>query len=376
MNTVASVDQSTAEDALEVRGLLRQSLETVLGRLYSFEQRREAHKSAAGESEDAWKAYAELGLTALSLPEEHGGFAASLVDIAMVAELLGGAMALEPYRQSIIAARLLAAAGTPDQQAQWLPGLAAGSARAAIAHDEGSGRLSDPVQARAVRDGAGWRLSGRKAVVAGGDTADLFIVTAMAEGELALFLLSAEQIPRRGYRCFDWTGAADLNLDEVVVAEEARLPASADILAKALDEATALACADAVGAIRAANRLVREHTSTRRQFGRTLDSFQVLQHRMVDMAIAEELAIAIANAAIAACEAAVPTARARAVSAAKVRVGESAREVGQQCVQLHGGMGLVEEYPASHLFARLGLFERSHGDIDEHLERFASLTLD
>ena len=164
-------------------------------------------------------------------------------------------------------------------------------------------------------------------------------------------------------------------LDDVIIPTSARLTGGEAALAAALDEAAALACADAVGAIRAANALTRAHTSTRRQFGRSLDAFQVLQHRLVDMTIAQELAAPITAAAIAACAAATPAKRARAVSAAKVKVGEAARYVGEQCVQLHGGMGLVQEYPAAHLFARLSLFELSHGDRDYHLERYAELVL-
>lgn len=362
--TMSAPLPAAAAEAAEVRGLLRRSLETVLARHCSFAQRRAAHESPAGHSAAAWEAYAALGLTALSLPGEHGGLPGSLADVAMAAELMGEALVLEPWRPTMIAARLLAAAGTPAQQARWLPEIAAGRARAALAHeDEG---------ARAVRDGAGWRLSGRKAVVAGGDAADMFVVSALAQEGTALFLVPAAEAERRAYRCFDWTGAADLDLD-LALPEEARLAGGAAELARALDEATALACADAVGAIRAANRLTLEHARTRRQFGVLIGSFQVLQHRLVDMAIAEELAGPITAAAIAACEKADATARARAVSAAKVKVGESARYVAQQCVQIHGGMGLVQDYPASHLFARLGLFERAHGSEDEHLARFAAL---
>ncbi|MCW3837617.1 acyl-CoA dehydrogenase family protein [Sphingomonas canadensis] len=362
-----------ADEGSEIRGLLRQSLETLLSRIYSFEQRSAGRASPGREVEGAWEAYAELGLLALTLPEEHGGFAAELADIAMAAELMGGSMTVEPYRPTMVAARLIAAAGAPDQQARWLPGVASGTVRAALAHEEGSGRLAAPIAAAAVREGEGWRLSGRKTVAAGGDNADVFVISALTDGETVLFAVPAGAVKRRAYRCFDWTGAADLDLDGLVLPADALMPGGGDALARALDEATALACADAVGAIRAANRLVREHTGTRKQFGRSLDSFQVLQHRMVDMAIAEELAAPIAESAIKACELAAPADRARAVSAAKVKVGDSARLVGQECVQLHGGMGLTQEYPASHLFARLGLFERAHGDRDDHIERYAAL---
>jgi len=362
----------TADEAGEIRALLRQSLETVLARHCTFGQRRAARDSDAGHSETAWAAYAELGLTALTLPEEHGGLPGTLADLAMAAEAMGGALALEPFRPHMIAARLLAAAGTPAQQAAWLPRLASGAAKAAMAHEETGWRLGAGITAEAVPEGDGWRLRGHKAVVAGGDAADLFIVSARTADELALFLVEAGAVARRGYRCFDWTGAADLELD-LLLRHDAKLAGGGDAVARALDEATALAAADAIGAIRAANRLTFDYARTRRQFGVPIGSFQVLQHRMADMAIAEEMAAPIAAAAVAACDAAGPVRRARAVSAAKVRVGESARYVGQQSVQLHGGMGLTEEYPISHYFARLGLFERAHGCHEDHLERFAAL---
>lgn len=372
----AKLETGTADETSEIRDLLRQSLETLLQRNYSFEQRSEARRSPARESVEAWDAYAELGLMALTLPEEHGGIPAGLGEIAMVAELLGGAMTLEPYRPTMVAARLIAAAGTPEQQATWLPQIATGAVRAALAHEEGNAAPDAAIAAAARHNRGGWRLSGSKTVIAGADNADLLIISALTDDGIGLFLTTPDRIGRRAYRCFDWTGAADLDLDGVELPAEARLERGSEVLAQALDEATALACADAVGAIRATNRLVREHTGTRRQFGRTLDNFQVLQHRMVDMAIAEELAIPITDAAIAACAGAAPEMRARAVSAAKVKVGDCARYVGQQGVQIHGGMGLTQEYPASHLFARLGLFERAYGNRDDHLARYAALMPD
>ncbi|QNA86549.1 pimeloyl-CoA dehydrogenase small subunit [Sphingomonas sp. So64.6b] len=373
--SISSTAQNPAslDDGADMRALLSQSLATLLGRLYSFEQRN-VGRSVTGRGVDgAWQAYADLGLLALGLPEAHGGFPGGLADIAMAAELMGGAMTLEPYLPTMLAARMIAAAGTAEQQAAWLPGIVSGKVHAAIAHREGGGRLGHPVETMANPEGTGWRLNGRKSVVAGGDEADIFIVSALLDGEVELFLVPAADVRRRSYRCFDWTGAANLDLDGTVVSCAMRIPGGERVLARALDESVALACAEAVGAIRAANRLVREHTGTRRQFGRSLDSFQVLQHRMVDMAIAEELAAPIAQASITACETATADARAQAVSAAQVKVGDAARLVGQQCVQLHGGMGLTQEYPASHLFARLGLFERLHGNRDEHLERYAAL---
>lgn len=361
-----------ADEDFETRQLLRQSLETVLTRHYSFDQRREAHRSVARHSAGAWAAYAELGLLAVSLPEEHGGLPGGLADVAMATEMMGGALTLEPYRATMVVARLLAAAGTAEQQASWLPALAAGTCKAAFAHSEQGAGLFDPVGAEAIRDGSGWRLNGRKSVVPGGDAANMFIVSARAEGEIGLFVLSTDVVARR-YGCFDWTGAANLELADIVVPAQARLEGGEAALLRALDEATVLACADAVGAIRAANVLTRDYARTRRQFGVPIANFQVLQHRMVDMAIAEEAAAAITAKAISMCVQTDAATRARSASAAKVAVGDSARLVGQQCVQIHGGMGLTEEYPASHYFARLGVFERMFGSREDHVRRVVTL---
>jgi len=366
MNAIAP---EAEEDGAQVRALLRQSLETALARHYSFEQRRAAYRSAARHSAGAWAAYAALGLTAVSLPDAHGGLPGGLAELAMIAELLGGVLALEPYRATMVAARLLARAGTPAQQARWLPGLAAGTCKAALA-DMAPG---DRSLAEASRAGEGWRLDGRISVIPGGDAADLFIVPAHVEGEIGLFLVPAQAVARRGYGCFDWTGAADIVLDGVPLPPDAKLDGGEDPLAQALDEAVALACADAVGAMRAANRLTRDYARSRRQFGVAIASFQVLQHRMADMAIAEELAASITAAALAACEQPDARRRARAVSAAKVAVGDAGREIARHCVQIHGGMGLAEDYPAAHHFARLGMFERLLGDRDGHVQRVAAL---
>lgn len=357
----------------DIRDLLRDSLSTLLARNYSFDQRREAHGSIMQESQTAWLAYAELGLFALSLPEEFGGIPGTLADIALIAEMMGGAMTLEPYAAMMIGARLISAAGTPAQKRDLLPALAAGEARLVLAHHESA--HGSALGTRAKRSGDQWQLTGRKTMIAGGDTADQFIISAQTDDGVALFLVPAHTVKRDAYRCFDWTGAADISFNDLLLPEEARLTGGGDALAHAQDEEMALACADAVGAIGAANRLTLDHTKTRRQFGKTLDSFQLLQHRLVDMIMAEELAGPITQAAIRACDVGTPEERGRAVSAAKVKVGESARFVGEQCVQLHGGMGLVQEYPAAHLFARLGLFELSGGSRDFHLERYAALTL-
>ena len=174
-------------EAEDIRDLLRDSLSTLLSRQYSFDQRRDAHSSATHESQTAWAAYAELGLFALTLPEEHGGIPGKLADIALVADMMGGAMTLEPYVANIVGARLIAAAGTPAQREEHLPAIASGECRAVLAHDRAG-------QTRADRTSTGWRLNGRTTVIAGGDTADLFIISAQTDDGVALFLAPADAI--------------------------------------------------------------------------------------------------------------------------------------------------------------------------------------
>jgi alkylation response protein AidB-like acyl-CoA dehydrogenase len=192
---------------------------------------------------------------------------------------------------------------------------------------------------------------------------------------LLLLPADAEGVQRRSYRTFEGTGVADVVLDGVTVGGDALLGAPGGgraLLQRALDEAALLDCMDAVGAMRAVDELTLGYVKSRAQFGGPIGNFQVIQHRLVDMMIAQEMASAMARSALAAASQGVSADElARQASAAKVRVGESARFIAQQTVQLHGGMGLTEEYPAAHYFARLGMFERRWGDSDHHLRRFA-----
>lgn len=375
----------TGDDSLnDIQTMLRDSLAKVLERHYEFEARQAFRRGVPGYSTDAWNAYAELGLFSLGVAEADGGFGGDLSDLALICGQMGAAMTLEPFIPTVVfGGRLIAAAGTEAQKARWLAPVLAGGAKVALAHGERGSRYGvGEVRTRVRRDGDGFVLSGEKRVSEGADAADLLVTSALIEGEdgqarLALFLVEAgvDGVSRRGYRAFDGQGAADIVFNDVRLSADALLGGRADgraLLDQALDEATVLQCADAVGAMRAANALTQDYARVRKQFGVTIGSFQALQHRLVDMAVAEEMAAAITDAAVSAAEA--PEAvRARATSAAKVRVGESARMIGQQAIQMHGGMGLTEEYPASHYFARLGLFERRWGDADHHLNRFSML---
>ena len=368
----------------DIQSMLRDSLAKILERHYNFEARQAYRRQAPGYSTEAWNDYASLGLLSLGVDEADGGAGGDLTDLSLVCAQMGEAMTLEPFIPTVVfGARLIAAAASEAQKDRWLSSILAGELKVALAHGERESRYGTrAVRALARRDGDGFILNGEKRVSEGADAAGLLVVSALLSGEgeggrTALFLVEAdaEGVEHRRYRAFDGQGAADLVFSQVRLSADALLvgPTNGlEVLEKALDEAAVLQCADAVGAMRAANALTREYVGVRKQFGATIGSFQVLQHRLVDMAVAEAMAAAIAGAAVSAIEAPAET-RARAVSAAKVRVGESARMIGQQSVQLHGGMGLAEEYPASHYFARLELFERRWGDAEHHLKRFSAL---
>lgn len=369
------------ERLTDIQIMLRDSLGKVLERHYGFEQREKFRKTDVGYSPEAWSAYAELGLLSLGVDEDEGGAGGDLSDLGLICQQLGAALTLEPFISTVVfGSRLLARHGTTSQKAQWLGNVLSGATAVALAHGEGQNRYNiGNVEAVARRTEQGFVLDGAKRVSEGADVAGLFVVSARIEGEagLGLFLVSssAQGVDRRCYRTFDGQGAADLTFAKVELGRDSLLADAHEaetILARAIDEATLLHCADAVGAMRAANSLTFEYANVRKQFGVTIGSFQALQHRMVDMAVAGEMANAITAAALSSIDAS-DASRSRAVSAAKVRVGESARMIGQQVIQLHGGMGLTQEYPASHYFARLGQFERRWGDADHHLNRYAKL---
>lgn len=366
------------DSAHDMRAQLRESLSRLMERHYAFESRQQFRRASPGYSTEAWAAYAELGLLGLAVSEGADGLGGGLVDLAVAMTAMGGALALEPLLPSVVfGARLIDHLGTAEQKTAWLPGLMSGDLIASLAHGESDGRYGLAVHGtRARREGDGWILTGSKRAVEGGDAAGLLVTSALIEGGGAGLFLVASDAPGvsvRGRRAFDGVGVADVDFKDVKLGADGLLGGATDAaaaLAWALDEATALQCADAVGAMRAANALTLDYVCTRKQFGSAIGNFQALQHRLVDMKIAETLASALTQQALVALDERRPDA-ARLVSAAKVRANGSARLVAQEVVQMHGGMGLTEEYPAAHYFARLGLFERRWGDADHHLARFA-----
>jgi len=361
------------------------SIRRLVERHYDFDARRRIVESPAGCSHDVWRALADLGVLALAIPVDHGGFGGRAVDIMPFMNAVGEALIVEPYVATLVAARLVARSAFDSLRAELLRAVSEGRSMMAFAHAERSARYDvRRVETRARMTEGGYVIEGEKSVVVGAPCADQLVVSARLGGDvsdpggLALFIVdvSAAGVSMLSYRTLDDRRAADVHLDGVRVDEAARIEAGTDAFAMiedALDYATALVCAEAVGALRYANDTTLEYTKTRRQFGVPIASFQALQHRLVDVFIACEQAESMALLACAAVDGENdPVRRKRTVSAAKLRISQACRHVSQEAVQLHGGMGMSDEMKVSHTFRRLTAIAQEWGDVDHHLERFAA----
>src|SRR3954465_15031321 len=353
-------------DYNEEQQLLADSVRRYLAKSYDFEARR---KIVAGEgwSADAWKQFADIGLTGLPLGTEHGGFGGGAVDLIGIMEAFGEALVVEPYLPTLMGG--LALARSP-RASSILPGVVEGKMKLAFAHTEKGARYDLRfVQTRARKAGEGWTLEGEKAGIVGAPMADRIVVSAAAPDGIALFL--AENPGAKAYRTVDEMRAADPVFRG---AKAERLEGGIELIEALSDFGAALVCAEAVGAMKFTCDTTLEYLKTRKQFGVPIGTFQALQHRMVDMFIAQEQARSMACLACSKVDQ--PTDakdRARAVSAAKIKIADSARHISQEAVQLHGGMGMTEELKVSHAFRRLTVLAREFGDADHHLARFAAL---
>ena len=394
---------------------LADSLQKYLAANYGFEARKKTLTSDEGYSPAAWDAFAEMGLTALPFAEAAGGFGGGAVDMLAAMEAFGEALVVEPVLDHVaLASRLVASAGTPAQRDAVLPSLLDGSGKATFAYLERGRRYAlEPVNTVVVKapvtpgsgDTPGWQLDGEKIVVIGAAAADVLVVSAQishgpgcpVSGGIGLFLVdrNAAGVSVSPYRTVDGQRAADVSFKGVILPAAALL-GGPDLVAdsmgvvtnalphieEAVDFATALLSADAVGAMKSATDATLEYTQSRKQFGIPIASFQALQHRMVNMFMAGEEARSMAISAACAVDAAANAtegktdeaavnARKKAVSAAMVRVADCARLVSQESVQLHGGMGMTEEMKVSHTFRRLTMLAQRFGDADHHLARYA-----
>jgi alkylation response protein AidB-like acyl-CoA dehydrogenase len=369
----------------EEQRLLSETLRKFLNTGYGFDAREKIVKSAAGYSEDVVAALAEMGILGVPFDADLGGFGGTTVDMMVVMEALGEALVVEPYLATLIGGRFVASAGTDAQKKRILPALIQGKLKMAFAHLPQGGRYDlRQAGAKAEAAGDGWVIDGDTRMVLHGGAADRLVVaarTAGADGDergLSLFLVerTAPGVAVAEYRTLDNFRLADITLSGVSVTRDALLGTAGEGWAVAdavVDWATALVCAEAVGAIKYAHDATLEYLKTRRQFGVPIGTFQALQHRMVDILISYEQAKSITCLACVKVDSAAPAERRRIVSAAKIKIADACRHVSQEAVQLHGGMGMTEELKISHTFRRLTTIAQAFGDADHHLERFASL---
>ncbi|HSV35085.1 MAG TPA: acyl-CoA dehydrogenase family protein [Ramlibacter sp.] len=357
--------------------MLRESAARFVREQYGFEARRK-WVADGGWSRERWSQYAEMGWLSLSIPEALGGLGCSFVETALVAEELGRGMVLEPFVGcAVLAARLIERGDAPGFAAQreaLLAGIADGSAITLLAHSEPGSRFElDSVKARAKPTPAGWVIDGTKMMVPGAPAAAHFIVSARVEGEgTALFLVHREAVLLSSYPLIDGTRAGDLELHGVAVGHDALMagPGSAvAVLEEALDRAALAQVAEALGCMEAVLALTSEYLKTRHQFGQPIGKFQALQHRMAEMFVEVQETRSILYRGMAHLEGEA-AARRQAVSAAKVMLGSAGRFVGGQGIQLHGGIGVTDEYQVGHYYKRLLALEKIYGDSDWHLDRF------
>lgn len=367
--------------------MLRDSAQKFLRAEYAFDARTKAGASEALALNRAhWQRFAEFGWLGLAWPEAYGGFDGGMADSIQVLEAMGEALVVEPYLAcAVLAAQAIVTAGDAGQKAEWLPAIASGQQIATLAYTEADTRHELAwVALTARRSATGWVLSGRKTGVVAAAAADGFVVAARTAGQpgerdgIGLFLVraGAPGVRVAGYRRYDGADAGDLVLDGVELDHGAALGDPAGGLAtleRVIDLGIVGSCADALGAMTALLRKTGEYLRTRRQFDAPLASFQVLQHRLVDMFAAVEASRSLLLMAALQADQPDAAARARAASAAKVAIGAHARYVAQQAVQLHGGVGMTEELDVGHYFRRLMLFTHCFGGVDHHLQRFADL---
>jgi pimeloyl-CoA dehydrogenase small subunit len=371
-------------DLTDDQRLLKDSVDRLIADQYQFEQRKKYLAEPGGWSTGAWSQITELGLLGLPFEETLGGFGGGPVETMIVMEAFGRGLVLEPYFATVIlGGGLLRRVGSAKLRGALVPQIAAGKLKLAFAHLERHSRydLSDVVTT-AHRRGGAWVLDGSKSVVLHGDCADKIFVTARIAGEqrvrdgIGLFLVDANSpgLSRRGYATQDGLRAAEVTLTGVRVAADAVLSENAlPAIEHVIDEAIAALCAEAVGTMQAMHDATLEYLKTRQQFGRPIGQFQVLQHRSVDMLVALEQARSMAMFAAVMAAEEDPRERRRAISAAKIQIGRSGRHIGQEAIQLHGGIGMTMEYSVGHHFKRMTVIDQLYGDAGKHLETLAKL---
>ena len=369
-------------DLSEEQRLLKESVDGLLTDAYDFEQRKKYMKEKGGWSKAVWSKLAEQGLLGLPFAEADGGFGAGGVETMIVIEALGRALVVEPYLATVvIAGGFLRHGGSAEQKAAHIPGIIDGSKTFAFAQLEKNSRydLFD-VATTAKKKGAAYVIDGEKFVVLNGENADTLVVTARTKGSqrdktgIGVFLVPADAkgITKKTYPTQDGLRAADITFTGVEVGADAAIGDPENglgLIERVADETRTALCAEAVGAMDESLKTTVEYIKTRKQFGVPIGSFQVLQHRAADMFVALEQARSMSMYATMASDFENARERATAVAAAKVQIGKSLKFVGQQSIQLHGGIGMTMEAKIGHYFKRLTMIENTLGDVDYHLRR-------
>ncbi|HYW93590.1 MAG TPA: acyl-CoA dehydrogenase family protein [Gammaproteobacteria bacterium] len=367
--------------------MVRDSVERFVEKDYQFEQRLKILDRPEGYSKDHWKNFGGLGWLGIPLPEDVGGFGGTGVETMLVMESFGRGMVLEPYVATVVlGGKALALGGNGAQQKALVPGLIEGELQLAFGFAEQGGRYDlAHVATRAEKSGSGYKLSGTKPVVLNAPNADKLIVSARTGGGdsdaqgISLFLVDADAdgLGVKPYRLLNGTLGGEVSLDGVRVTADALLGEENNalpLIERVVDYATAAVCSDAYGAMDAVFRRTADYVKTRKQFGVPIGSFQVIQHALVDMFVEVEQARSMSYMVSMKVDEEDADERKRAVSAAKAYLGKASRFVGQEAIQLHGGIGMTDELDIGHYFRRLTMFDNLFGNRDHHVERFASLT--
>lgn len=367
----------------EEQQLLADTVQRFVRGQYTFEKRRDILKSADGWSREIWQELAGIGLTALNVPEAHGGINGGPADTMLVMNALGEGLLLEPFLGAAVLTPALIARLNDDAAAQaLLPDVASGERIVIVAHQEPKTRGElNHVATRAEKNGDGYVLDGYKNVVTHGGAADELLVSARTSGKttdtagISIFRVDPKTagVTVKSYRTIDGQPAADIELRSVKLPASSRVGAEGQAHA-AIEAAHAIAlsaiCAEAVGIMKAINAATLDYTRNRKQFGQPIAKFQVLQHRMADMFLQSEQARSMSFLAAIKCVDEDATERRRSMSAAKVVIGQAGKYIAQQAVQLHGGMGMTDELIVSHYFKRLTSIDLIFGDADFHLQQF------
>jgi len=370
----------------EEQTLLKDSVEKFVQNDYGFDGRQKVVRTTQGFSSAHWSTFAELGWLSVPFPENVGGFGGKAVDMMLLMEQLGRGLVVEPYVATVVlAGGAIRIGGSAEQQSAYLPGIIDGSKQAALAYAEPQGRfnLADLVTT-ARGDANGYVLNGHKAVVLNGPSADFLVVSARTSGGqrdrdgVSLFIVDAKAagLSRRDYPTVDAFRASEVTLKDVRVGKDALIGAEGKgyaILEQVIDEGILAVGSEAVGCMEVLYKNTVEYTKTREQFGQPIGKFQVLQHRMVDMFMEHEQSKSLMYMAAMKMDEGYGDAAKKAISAFKVQVGNSGRFVGQNAVQLHGGMGMTDELNIGHYFKRLTVIDTLFGNVDFHLKRFGAL---